>query len=92
MRPWRIRRKKSGVVASRQSLDSAHMNHDQRELVQRLFAAATVIASEAEGNAIAGQSPKVTLARYRATAFNLIKRSDDLLSIAKTIIAIASLK
>jgi hypothetical protein len=68
------------------------MHTDQRELIQRLFAAATVIASEAEETAIAGQSPKVTLARYRATAFNLIKRSDDLLSIAKTIIAITTLK
>lgn len=61
------------------------MDADRRELIQRLFAVATMIASEAEELAVNGQSPKLSSRQYQATARQLLKRADDLLDVARAI-------
>lgn len=67
------------------------MDADQRELIQRLFAVATMIASEAEEIAIRGQSPKLSARQYRQTARQLAKRVEDLTAVARTVQAVIDL-
>lgn len=66
------------------------MNADQRELIQRLFAVATMIASEAEEIAITGQSPKLSKGQYKALAVRLLRRSKDLTTAVEAIGILAS--
>jgi hypothetical protein len=68
------------------------MDKDCRELIQRLFAVATMIASEMEEIGIAGQSPRLSDARYRGAAGDLLKRLDQLASVAETIIVVSNLR
>ena len=61
------------------------MDNDQRKLIQHLFAVATGIASEAEEIAVTGQSPKLSVRQYQATASRLLERTDDLTRVVHAI-------
>jgi len=63
----------------------ARLDKDQRELIRRLFAVATMIASEAEEIAVKGQSPKLSIGQYKTTARQLLNRAEDLATVAGTI-------
>jgi len=68
------------------------MDADKRRLVRQLFAIATMIASEAEEIAIAGQSPSLSTRDSRAKADNILRRSEELADVARTVKAIFNLR
>jgi hypothetical protein len=61
------------------------MHKDQRELIQRLFAVATMLASEIEEIAVKGQSPKLTDKRRTWLTYRLLGKSHDLAALSKSI-------
>jgi hypothetical protein len=61
------------------------MDKDQRELIQRLFAVATMLASEIEEIAVKGQSPKLTEKRRTRLTYRLLGKSHDLAALSRSI-------
>jgi hypothetical protein len=61
------------------------MDKDQRELIQRLFAVATMLASEIEEIAVKGQSPKLTEKRRARLIYRLLGNSHDLAALSRSI-------
>ena len=64
------------------------MDRDQRELVQRLFAAATIILEDAHQIAIAGQSHKRAPKGYAACEDRLRNSALDLRAITDSVLAV----
>jgi hypothetical protein len=81
----------SEIIDSAGSTKRGTVNQTNLELARRLFAVATMVASRAEEAAIAGQSDKLETGHYKKLARKLIKQSDDLMSTAKAILAVADL-
>ena len=69
----------------------AEVHKDHRETVQRLFAIATMLASEAQEIAVAGQSPKLRGARRHALISKLQGRAAELGSVADSILTVTAL-
>jgi hypothetical protein len=61
------------------------VNNDQRELIQRLFAVATVLASEIEEIAVKGQSPKLTDKLRTRLTYRLLGKTHDLAALSRSI-------
>ena len=61
------------------------MTKDDREIVQRLFAVATGVASEAVEAAVMGQNGRISLERAAAIAARLEGLAASLLSLASAI-------
>lgn len=59
------------------------MHPDERELFNRLFAAATARLEDATETTVAGQSSKASNRQYRSYAENLARIADDLGHIAR---------
>ena len=69
----------------------ADMNKDHRETIQRLFVIATLLASEAEEAAIAGQSPKLRGRTRHHLALKVRRNAVELKSVAESILAVTDL-
>jgi hypothetical protein len=67
------------------------MDTDKRQLIQRLFALATMISSRAEEMSIEGQSGQFPIGRCRTIAREIVKQSDALANVANAIIAVLDL-
>ena len=67
------------------------MHKDHRETIQRLFVIATLLASEAEEAAVAGQSPKLRGRTRHYLTLKLRRRAVELKSVADCILAVADL-
>jgi hypothetical protein len=61
------------------------MHKDQRELMQRLFAVATMLASEVEEIALKGQSSRLTDKQRTRLAHRLLGKSHDLAALSRSI-------
>jgi hypothetical protein len=61
------------------------MHRDQRDLIQRLFATASMLASEVEEIAVKGQSPKLTDKRRTWLTCRLLSKSHDLAALSRSI-------
>jgi hypothetical protein len=61
------------------------MHKAQRELIQRLFAVATMLASDVEEIAVKGQSPKLTDKQRTRFAHRLMGKSHDLAALSRSI-------
>jgi hypothetical protein len=66
------------------------MDDDQRELVQRLFAAATEMIGTAHKAAVAGQSTEIVAEDYAAVAHRLQAAAQDIAIIAKAAMIVAN--
>jgi hypothetical protein len=67
------------------------MHKDQRELIQRLFAVVTVLASEIEEIAVKGQSPRLTDKRRTRLTYRLLGKTHDLAALSRTINTVSGL-
>ncbi len=59
------------------------MNDDDRELVRRLFAAATALIETAHDAAVAGQSSEIATGDYAAVARRLQAAAQDIAALAE---------
>ena len=64
------------------------MDRHNRELVNRLFAVATMLLEDAVVPAIAGQSPKLTPAAYAKHAHQLQNATTDIAAIVQAVTAV----
>ncbi len=67
------------------------MDDDHRELVRRLFAAATALIETAHESAIAGQSEALTAGDYAEAAHRLQGAARDIAALAEAAAVIAGL-
>jgi hypothetical protein len=61
------------------------LDSHRRELIQRLFAVATMLASEVEEIAVKGQSPKLTDKQRARLTHRLLGKSHDLAALSRSI-------
>ena len=64
------------------------MDKDNRELVNRLFAVATMLLEDATEPAIAGQSPKLTSVAYAKHTCQLQSATTDIAAIVQAVTAV----
>jgi hypothetical protein len=74
-------RPRTSIIAAMES----RLDSNQRELIQRLFAVATMLASEIEEIAVKGQSPELSDKRRTRLTYRLLGKSHDLAALSRSI-------